>query len=416
MPINQVTQKVNYTQKFLFILMIITLNISTFRAQAIWTDYNIAPDKVGELSIELDYISFFKDNEFSGPVMKGYTLPGFRLEPKGVFLPLKNIKLELGLHALIYNGAYKYPNYAYQDIAKWKGNQYQRGAHILPYFRAQLKLSKFNLVWGNLYGGSNHNLIEPLYNPELNLTADPETGFQLLYDSKYLHSDIWVNWQSFIFQQDTHQEAFTVGFSSQIKFCRPISQIHYYIPVQMVIQHRGGELDTLYTNSVQTLMNASAGVGVIWNLNHRILKQMNLEVNAIGYYQQAGQLWPLNKGYGLYAQAKANLSHKVQGEVGYLFCKDFISLLGSPYFGAVSFCDKGGVFSVMRTWFLSAEYSRVFKKHFAAGVKVNLYYSCPGTLTYPNGEKTNPGNAASFSFGVHFRANLRFLLSRLSTP
>lgn len=90
---------------------------------------------------------------------------------RDVFYPLKNIKLELGVHALIYSGAYKFPNYAYHDIAIWKGNQYQRGTHILPYFRAQLALSRVNLVLGNLYGGENHRLIEPLYNPELNLTG-----------------------------------------------------------------------------------------------------------------------------------------------------------------------------------------------------------------------------------------------------
>lgn len=49
--------------------------------------------------------------------------------------------------------------------------QYQRGTHILPYFRAQLALSHVNLILGDIYGGSNHGLIAPLYSPELNLTV-----------------------------------------------------------------------------------------------------------------------------------------------------------------------------------------------------------------------------------------------------
>lgn len=205
---------------------------------------------------------------------------------------MKNIKLELGVHALIYSGAYKFPNYAYHDIAIWKGNQYQRGTHILPYFRAQLALSRVNLVLGNLYGGENHRLIEPLYNPELNLTADPETGFQVLCDLKRWHFDAWINWQSFIFEADTHQEAFTVGLSSLVKFNRPESRFHYYLPVQMTIQHRGGEQIVDNDRPVQTLANGSVGAGIVWNVNRKVLKRINVEADMLGYYQESGKLWP----------------------------------------------------------------------------------------------------------------------------
>ena len=42
--------------------------------------------KEGELSFELDNISFFKDNEFAGGIQKGYSLPGFWIQPKLVSL------------------------------------------------------------------------------------------------------------------------------------------------------------------------------------------------------------------------------------------------------------------------------------------------------------------------------------------
>ena len=94
--------------------------------------------------------------------MKGYSLPGFWIQPKAVFYPLGNIKLELGVHMLRYWGAKKYPSLAYQDIAEWKGDQYQHGFHVLPFFRAQMALSDHvNIVLGDIYGGANHNLIEP---------------------------------------------------------------------------------------------------------------------------------------------------------------------------------------------------------------------------------------------------------------
>ena len=89
-------------------------------------DSHVAVERVRQLSVELDNLSFFKDNEYSGKVVKGYSLPGFWLQPKLVYYPLERMKVELGAHLLVYHGANKYPSMAYQDIAQWKGNQYQR--------------------------------------------------------------------------------------------------------------------------------------------------------------------------------------------------------------------------------------------------------------------------------------------------
>ena len=215
------------------------------------TDSRIDPEKKGELSVEFDNLSFFKDDEYTGSFMKGYTLPGLWLQAKAVYYPLEMLKLEAGVHLQRFWGANRYPNMAYQDIAHWKGDQYQRGFHALPWFRAQVALSDHvNIVLGDLYGAANHNLIEPLYNPELNMVADPEMGLQLLYNSCRFDLDVWVNWESFIFREDIHQEAFTVGLSTRFKFNDPDSRFHFYAPLQVLAQHRGGEIDTILTNSV----------------------------------------------------------------------------------------------------------------------------------------------------------------------
>lgn len=376
------------------------------------TDYKINPEKKGELSIEVDNISFFKDNEFAGTVVKGYTLPGLWLQPKFVFYPLKNIKLEAGAHVLWYSGAYRYPSVAYQDIARWKGDQYQRGSHVLPYFRAQMAVSKsVNLVLGNIYGGSNHRLIEPLFNPELNLTTDPESGFQLLLDTRHLDLDVWVNWQSFIFKEDGHQEAFTLGLSSRVKFNDSSSNFHYYLPVQLLGQHRGGEIDTIYTNSVQTLINGAAGFGMTWNANRRVLKRVNLEADVAGYYQQSGEIWPFDKGLGIYAHASADLCD-FRLRAGYWICNDFISLFGIPYYGAISTKEEGTTYDKPQTVYFSVEYSRSFGKHYAFGIKADAYQYFPGTMRAADGTLSSPGSSTSFSIGAYFRINPSFLLKK----
>ena len=375
------------------------------------TDYQLKTENTKVLSAELDNISFFKDNEFAGQVLRGYSLPGMWLQPKLVYQPLDNIKLELGMHALIYEGAYKFPTMAYRDIAVWKGNQYQKGAHLLPYFRAQIALKNVNLVAGNLYGGSTHNLILPLYNPELNLTADPEMGLQFLLDLPKYHLDLWVNWQSYIFELDTHQEAFTVGLSSQIRYNAEDAPVHFYSPVQALIQHRGGEQDTISTNSVQTLMNGAVGAGINWNLDGRVVQRVNLEVDALAYYQQAGELWNYDSGFGLYAAAYADMKD-IRVKAGYMMNKDFISMFGSPFFGAASLRNPGYVFDKPQTVFASVEYSRTFGKHYSLGAKADVFQYFPGDMVAPDGSRTSLNSTTSFSFGVYFRINPSFLLKR----
>ena len=208
--------------------------------------------------MELNALAFFRDNEYDSQITRGYSLPGTWLQPKLTYNPITSIHLELGLHGLILDGANKYPNYAYHDIATWKGNQYTSGVHLLPWFRAQADLRHLTFVLGNIYGAQNHQLIDPLYNPEQNISADPEMGVQILLERKYIHLDTWLNWQSYIYELDTHQEAFTVGVNSRIQWNSPASRFHWSTPIQLLIQHRGGEQDVTELG-VQTLCNASAG-------------------------------------------------------------------------------------------------------------------------------------------------------------
>lgn len=376
------------------------------------TDYHIDSLKTKELRLDIDNLFFFKNNEYGSSVMKGYTLPGAWINPKLSYIPLPNIKFEAGAYMLWYSGAYQYPNYAYQDIARWKGEHYQKGTHLLPYFRGQIRLNRFHFVLGNIYGGSNHELILPLYNPELNLTADPETGFQILYDAPRFHLDAWINWQSFIFESDTHQESFITGSSSKILFNSPCSEWHWYMPIQTVVQHRGGEIDDTETG-VETFMNGSVGVGVTWNVNQGKLRRVNAEVDALGYYQQAGELWPFERGWGGYARVGADFKH-LSVQAGAFVCNKFISLLGSPYFGAVSTRHEGGYYDGNPfTGFLTAEYSRTFARLYSFGLKGELFYNVPGHLVHEDeSARQEKTEGLGISLGAYFRLNLSVLLKK----
>lgn len=398
------------------LLFILAIGLATplCRAQiqdnVFMSDYKIDPARKGQLSVEIDNISFFKNNEFKTDLVKGYTLPGMWLQPKAVFYPLDNIKLEAGLHLLRYWGANKYPSFAYTDIAKWKGNQYQSGVHMLPFFRVQIALSDhLDLILGNIYGGANHSLIDPLYNPELNLSADPEAGLQLKYISKGLDLDTWVNWESFIFETDTHQEAFTFGLSSKFKLNNPDAKVHFYLPVQVLAQHRGGEIDTIFTNSIQTNMNAATGVGVSYSPNYGALKKINFELMGTFFYQQSGNIMPFEKGFGVYPKLSVDISD-FRIKAAYWKCDEFISLYGSPFFGTVSTAYKGRTYTKPGFLYTGLEYSRTFGKGFSMGADLDIYKHLSVDTYDPELGLIQEKSGISFSTGIYLRINPSFLI------
>lgn len=374
-------------------------------------DYQLDSCQTKQLRLEVDNTSFFKDNEFAGDIMKGYSLPGLWIAPQITYQPLNNIRLEAGFHALIYHGAYKYPNYAYRDIASWKGSEYQRGAHLLPLFRGQISLHNTNIILGHLYGAENHGLILPLYNPELNLTADPENGLQVLFDNSRMHMDAWINWESFIFDNSPHQEAFVVGLSSRFLLNKPTSKISVYLPIQGLAQHRGGEQDTAV--SVQTLMNGAIGLGIRWNIQNKALKWLNFEADLLGYYQQAGDIWPFSGGSAQIFSAEALFAYNLHLRADYFHSNQFISMLGSPYFGSVSTKNIGAKFKGHpQTLHVALDYSRRFGKHYSFGAKVETFYTRPGNMTSATGVVTPSKSGFNSSFGVYFRMCPSFLLKK----
>ena len=222
------------------------------------TDARIDASQRGEIRLNVDNLTFLRDNEYKGRLVKGYTLPGIWIEPTVSYQPLDNLKVEAGMHLLHYWGANVYPNLNYSSIPTWQNGRIQKSFHALPLFRAQMQLTpSLNLVVGTLYGKQNHGLIAPLYNDELNLSSDPESGLQLLWHTRPFSLDAWLNWESFIFRGDDHQESFTFGFSSRIHPSKPSKRTQVYLPVQVLFHHR-----TVHKNLAQCSSRHRCGLFV----------------------------------------------------------------------------------------------------------------------------------------------------------
>lgn len=363
---------------------------------------------VGSLRAEVDALAFFHDNEYSSQLVTGYSLPGVRITPHLAYNPIRQINIEAGASLLLFNGANKYPCYAYHDIGTWKGTQYQHGAHALPWVRLQASFKHMDLVLGNIYGGSNHGLSTPLYNAEQNMSADPEMGLQILAHRKHLKSDTWLNWQSYIFKTDSHQEAFTVGEHMRILWGKTEGKWQWYTPLQITIQHRGGEQDTTQMG-VQTLSNAALGLGVeSHRLRLKAIDFVSAQVNAMVSYQQKGGFWPFTTGAALHGGAEIGLLGHLHIAADLLHApKQFATLYGNSLFSTISLKHPGQTYHGTSVVRLAAGYQYTFGKAYTLGAEAELFHE--QSAAYKQQPRLSETN---FSFGVYFHVAPSFLIKK----
>lgn len=380
-----------------------------------YDECRLNPEDKNKLEFCFDNLNFVLDNEYKGVLVKGYTLPGLWLLPRFTYQPLKNLKVEAGAYLLRYWGADRYPNLNYSDIAVWKGGQYQKGFHALPFFRVHYRASKtFDIILGHYYGKNNHRLIEPLYNAEMGLSADPEAGMQLLWKTRVFDMDAWINWESFIFQQDDHQEAFTFGISSRLKAAGFSDKVNVYFPIQTLFQHRGGEINTeAHFRSIQTWLNAAGGVGINVNGSRKIFRRFNAEVDGAFFSQQAGTLLPFDRGFGFQARAFVDLYRfRILG--GYWQSHDFVTIFGNPHFGCVSIQDENITYKNPKMLFFKIQYAQRIAKGFAWGIHADLYNQLPVMVNDPEVGWYRQKNAPSVAVGLYLRTNFSLLLKKFN--
>lgn len=387
-------------------------------------DTTFSSSEVHELKLRFRNLNFFRNNEYKGKLVKGYTLPGLWILPSVSYQPLKTLKIEAGAYMLRYWGENQYPNTHYSNLPGHESEDTQSAFHAVPFFRIHYApTSNLSLVLGNIYGRNNHGLIEPLYNKEMVMTSDPEAGVQLLWNTKHFNLDMWVNWESFIFQGDNRQEEFTFGISSRIKTNSPTmenNRVHFYIPLQLIFKHQGGEINTSATvRNVKTWLNAAAGIGMDIKMPFRNFQKLNFEADMTYYAQQKGNVFPFNNGYGIYGKAIAYLSD-FSLHTGYWQCHNFVSLMGNPLFGTVSVSKSNLVYNNPKTAFLSLEYSHHISKGFALGIHADIYNTF--SVNYTSTSTGNDGktvsvsstqpNSISFLAGIYLRTDFSFLIKR----
>ncbi len=304
-------------------LTILILNIFTFahsysqNDSILIQDYKIHKSDTGKLYLHIDNNNFIKNNEYFGPIAEGYTLLGFNITPRFIYTPSAKLKLSLGGNFLSYYG---------------RENEVE--ARLLLAF--QYKIHKnLDFILGNIYGTTNHKLIEPLFDFERYLNKSIENGIQFLWNSDRIFADLWLDWEQQIVQGDPFQEQFNVGLSSKFLIIDK-KNFQLFIPFQNLIRHEGGQINSNTSKPLITIFNNATGIKLSKPLNNNLIKQFSLASYVVSYEDLSPNKQQMFID-GIASYTTLNIITPIFDlDFGYWHGEQYIAPIGNPLFESYS--------------------------------------------------------------------------------
>lgn len=337
-------------------LVLIAISVNSI-AQDLWIKNN-SIQKIQSLDTAVFYfnpnsIAFFDDKEYISDIKKGYTLPGFSIQPQIKFQPSLKTRMSAGFHVLYFGGT--------DSLEKF-----------VPVLSLEYSLNKdIHIILGTLYSEELHFLPEPLYKPERLFTSTPETGFQILTITDKIKVDNWNTWERYIKNGSPFQEVFTVGLTGIFK--PNTFNVNNGLTLQFygLAVHNGGQIDS--TNlKVTTMFNIGMGVGYAIPTFGKSVSGVEVmgfissdkSPNPVSKYQNGRAFYP--KVFIEWPQFRA--------EFGYWKSSKFVNPRGEELFG--SYSTIRSQFDEKERNLITAKliYSKEVTKGFNVGARFDTYY------------------------------------------
>lgn len=269
------------------------------------------------LAIDFSSTWFIKNNEYSNDYTRGFTGIGYLLKPQVAYTLSERAELKLGAFLQHYSGRDDYSN-------------------VIPLFSISQKLGDHSeLIFGHIKGTLNHELEEALFRIDRYYLNAVEYGFQLRSRSKVMRYDLWLNWQDFIEEGDPFQEAFQLGWTSDVRLTKSI--LGLYWPMQILVSHRGGEIDSS-DEGVLSVYNLVSGLRAMLKLN----KNRSLNFEPLYFYFRAPSVptsgvnaLALDKGHAFYIKLSYE-TKEFNVMAGYWKADNFLAPGGESLFHSVS--------------------------------------------------------------------------------
>lgn len=268
------------------------------------------------LLFNMKVMGFNKNNEYFGKIADGYTLFGYQINPSLSYQPSPNTRIDFGV-------------YAQKDFGNDQYNEVQ------PTFTFKYNHGQGNLVFGTLEGATSHQLIEPLYDFERVLINRLENGLQFYIQNDWLFFDSWLDWQNMLYPGENDQEELTGGIS--MRYVLIDKTMRLSIPMQMVVTHLGGQIDTSGL-PLQTYTNSAVGLMLdVIRPDNKWLNNVRLEGYYTHYNDFSGQqLRPFADGDGLYLNAEVKTNIGLEFLVSYWKGNEFLTIQGGQIYPSES--------------------------------------------------------------------------------
>jgi len=367
---------------------IVTLIISAFvfssdAINAQLRDLRIGPPDSIPHNLAIDFSStwFFKNNEYSNNFTRGFTGIGYLMNPQLAYGLSERAELKVGAFLQHYSGRDNYSS-------------------VIPLFSLTQKLGNHTeLIVGHIKGTLNHDLEEALFRFDRYYLNAVEYGIQLRSRSKPIRYDFWLNWQEFIEEGDAFQEAFQLGWTSDLRLTK--TRVSLYWPMQILVSHKGGEIDNS-DEGVLSVFNLVSGLRAKLNLD----KNRSLNIEPLYFYFTAPSVpstginaLALENGHAVYLKLSYE-TKSFNAMAGYWKSKNFFAPGGESLFHNVS--DYRSNFTQENRTLVNAKIAwnpRVFKK-LDFSLRLDLYYD-------------TEARHLAHSAGIYLVFNERFFLAHL---
>ena len=317
--------------------------------------------------------TFVRDAEYFLPYTKGYSALGFFMQPTLTYNHDERLTLSVGLHLLGIAGDHK------------------KLREVSPIVRILYKPNKIiKIVGGTLLSDrlTGHGLYQPMYDYDRLFYANKEDGLQLFARTKHWESEMWCNWEDFIVVDSPWQEKFTFGWVNELRFKK--GHHVFEIPIHLMMNHRGGQIDAVQDTCIETLANVAAGLEYNKRFNNG---SMGAKLPLFGFSNRSNEQHihtHFKKGWGIYPQLffdrvwtkstssvengyeviKIQHEHVVYGNIGYWYGDGFVSGRGSYLFQSRSYFDD--VFERRYRHMLTAE--AAYELNFVLRARFQAYY------------------------------------------
>jgi hypothetical protein len=334
----------------------------------------------GKLSLEIDNLNYLRNYEYFGKIPLSYTLLGYQFIPQ--------LKYQLNQFFSLKGGIFLRREFGMDGFVT-----------VSPVLTARYQKKGLSFLLGTLEGSLNHQFIEPVYDFESIIADRLEQGAQVIIDTRKLWLDWYIDWEKAIERNSSYPEEFTTGMSSRVHLLNK-EKFKIDLPLQAMVAHKGGQIDTSHT-PVESLLNTAVGASVTFFPASSFLQSVLSEHYFVYYRDISGTKAQLfNEGKAYYGSVTFKTKWHLDIDARYWKGNGFHGPRGGALYSSVSEKIPGYGEKIRELIFFSLIYDKQLFNNVFLDLRLDPYYDVRNKKT-------------EYAYSVFLRFKKDFLLKRI---